>query len=640
MKRDARFDVLRLVAVILVMFHHLVPQSFPYGFVGVDVFIVIAGYFSTQGVKESSGWSDYINRRVQRIYPELFSILIICTGFALVLLTNQRLRDFGSTLVGAFFSSANVLFAFKKDYTYGYSDASANPLMHLWSLGLEFQFYCLAPFIIWVASRFQRLGMLAGVLISLISYKFFTLSEQHSYYLLLSRIWEFLLGVGLSLGIFGKPIVGDRLNYWLFNLGAGALFLLGLGANQLHSTFNWTLVSVVLTAVVIQYTNTVTLQSNKCAKWLTFFGRETYIVYLCHYPAIAFSKRLDLVFGFNFWASFTVLLPSFCFTVYLGRNLVNSLWRDGKGRLVLIAISAVLLSVGGMLWRGDWSHATQSINGVTPAEITNIGVDYRKDGICNTTRSEYVLRECIRGNGAIKIALIGDSFGAALMSGFGGKDLENRYTVHQFTKNDCPFSENIVVRPNSFCSEFNKKLSIRLQELRPDVVLLQYRWWSYAFRGLNYNINGVSGSIYCIENGCDSGLVPGIDARVINSFAESINRNLHSIGARAILISPTPEYDESIPQAVALLKTRNAAGVDWISLQEREESRRYSQIVYREILKETGLEGFEASSSFNDGSGRFMAYRNGEVYFYDSNHLSHLGARLVWSKLDALLSPK
>ena len=144
----ADVDGLRAIAVSLVVAFHAFPALVPGGFVGVDVFFVISGYLITGIIQPSIegdrfSFREFYARRIRRIFPALIVVLLATLALGWFLLLPHLYRQLGiQALAGAFFVP-NFLFWNEA----GYFDASAatKPLLHLWSLGVEEQFYLVWP---------------------------------------------------------------------------------------------------------------------------------------------------------------------------------------------------------------------------------------------------------------------------------------------------------------------------------------------------------------------------------------------------------------------------------------------------------------------------------------------------------------
>ena len=144
-------DGLRAVAVIAVVLYHVFPGASLGGFVGVDIFFVISGFLISGIIlKElhhgSFSFADFYARRIRRIFPALLVVLTVSLAFGwLTLLPNEYAALAKHTVGGAAFVSNLVLW---RDVGYFNTAAQSKPLLHLWSLGIEEQFYIGWPFLL------------------------------------------------------------------------------------------------------------------------------------------------------------------------------------------------------------------------------------------------------------------------------------------------------------------------------------------------------------------------------------------------------------------------------------------------------------------------------------------------------------
>jgi peptidoglycan/LPS O-acetylase OafA/YrhL len=193
-------DGLRAVAVLAVLGYHAFPDVFPGGFIGVDIFFVISGYLITKILLTHRlvGYSDFIyfySKRIIRIFPALAIVLISCLVFGWFFLLKDEYVHLAKYTIGAGLFVSNILSWLDS----GYFDISAEtkPLLHLWSLGVEEQFYIIWPIIILLV---RKLGMSLLTVIVLIIAASFTCSvmAQHyptaGFFLIPARSWELLAG--------------------------------------------------------------------------------------------------------------------------------------------------------------------------------------------------------------------------------------------------------------------------------------------------------------------------------------------------------------------------------------------------------------------------------------------------------------
>lgn len=225
----ADIEGLRAFAVLAVLLNHAYPGVLPGGFAGVDVFFVISGYLIGAHLIEgfSTGtltFAEFYGRRVRRIFPALAAMLIVVWVGASLVMTGPEFSSLGRHMASAAVFSNNLLLASET----GYFDAPAlsKPLLHLWSLGVEEQFYLVAPLLVWFGVRregravawFVRLGALS----MLWTLAFSKASAPESFYFLYSRFWELAAGVGLAwftsqaLPARQRPFVRREYFAWLF----------------------------------------------------------------------------------------------------------------------------------------------------------------------------------------------------------------------------------------------------------------------------------------------------------------------------------------------------------------------------------------------------------------------------------------
>ena len=204
--RKLRLDIqiLRAVAVSLVLWFHAQLPGLAGGFLGVDIFLVISGYLITgliaRGIEERRfSITEFYLNRAKRLLPASYTVFLV-TGLAgLWLLTESEFQRYLDTLLGAVTFTANIVLWQGTDYFS--AEAKHNVLLHTWSLSLEEQFYFLLPFaMIAVPKRFWFHLAMAGLLLSLLL-NFALVQEKPvaAFYLLPTRAWELLIGAALAL---------------------------------------------------------------------------------------------------------------------------------------------------------------------------------------------------------------------------------------------------------------------------------------------------------------------------------------------------------------------------------------------------------------------------------------------------------
>ena len=202
-RRD--IDGLRAIAILSVLVFHAWPALLPGGFVGVDIFFVISGYLiSGILIKDLSNHRysilEFYRRRVRRIFPALFLVLFAVLVVGWLSLLQGEFSALGKHIAGGASFIANLVLW--KDAGYFDPDARLKPLLHLWSLGIEEQFYLFWPLMLAFCSR-RRIGFaLPILLIAAVSFAL-NLAKVSSapvttFYVPVTRLWELLIGAWLA----------------------------------------------------------------------------------------------------------------------------------------------------------------------------------------------------------------------------------------------------------------------------------------------------------------------------------------------------------------------------------------------------------------------------------------------------------
>jgi len=195
-------DGIRALAVIPVIFFHAGFSLFSGGYVGVDVFFVISGYLITgivmaEVTRGTFSIADFYERRIRRILPALFLVVVVCVPVAFLVLLPADLKEFGQSLIAVATFSSNVFFWSQSGYFHG--AAELKPLLHTWSLAVEEQFYVLFPLLLLFMWRWGRKWTVAILLTlavaSLLLAEWGALNKPiATFFLLPTRAWELLLG--------------------------------------------------------------------------------------------------------------------------------------------------------------------------------------------------------------------------------------------------------------------------------------------------------------------------------------------------------------------------------------------------------------------------------------------------------------
>ncbi|AWN75549.1 TPA: acyltransferase family protein [Legionella anisa] len=209
MKYRPDIDGLRAIAIILILIYHGGLSFFPSGFIGVDVFFVISGFLITSTIHESLkegsfSFLNFYNRRLWRLQPVFVCLLFLTTALTLLFFLPDDLIQYSRSARKTSLFLSNLFFD-KTTTGYFSPDTHQIPLLHTWSLSIEWQCYLLLPCLIYCLYRFSPNKYLIPFLAGLTCIAFLGSLYNaknlptHTYYLFSSRIFEFLIGSCIAL---------------------------------------------------------------------------------------------------------------------------------------------------------------------------------------------------------------------------------------------------------------------------------------------------------------------------------------------------------------------------------------------------------------------------------------------------------
>lgn len=293
-------DGLRALAVLSVLGFHAFPSFLPGGFVGVDIFFVISGFLITsillvENKVGAPSWKGFYARRIIRIFPALIVVLTACFFIGWYTLIASEFKQLGKHIfVGAAFYSNFSLW-----FESGYFDKASElkPLLHLWSLGIEEQFYFVWPLLLIVLARLNfRANPLVFLLalLSLFWAEFLVFSDgAQAFYSPIARAWELLFGALLAFDLSGHGSILKRLQHPVVPWVGLSLFLLAVGWLSPENRFPgaWALVPVVATFLLLVPNADSSVHRNFLShRWLVNIGLISYPLYLWHWPLLSFAR--------------------------------------------------------------------------------------------------------------------------------------------------------------------------------------------------------------------------------------------------------------------------------------------------------------------------------------------------------------
>ena len=289
MNYRADIQVLRGVAVVLVVLFHLGFSSIKSGFLGVDVFFVISGFLMAVLYNKNDIPKFYL-RRAKRLLPAYYATIFVTLIFAYLLTTPNETAQVNNQAKYAIAFASNLGFWAQNSY---FDTASFKPLLHLWSLGVEMQFYLIVPLLYWVFSKNKFMFLLA-LIGSLVSCFVVTgVSPKTSFFMLPFRLWEFLIGYGAAYYFTNQGNVKLNNYRWLGLVGLVIVFIIPLFSvnGEATSAINghpglFALLVSLATASVLIFGIPSLIEKSILSKLLERIGKYSYSIYLAHFPII------------------------------------------------------------------------------------------------------------------------------------------------------------------------------------------------------------------------------------------------------------------------------------------------------------------------------------------------------------------
>jgi peptidoglycan/LPS O-acetylase OafA/YrhL len=482
----ADIDGLRAVAIILVLIFHAFPFRFKGGFIGVDVFFVISGFLIGGVVKRELDQNNFslltfFYRRIRRIYPALLVVLIasIFAGYFLLPTDYKRL---GWHVAASSVFMAN--FAFLNESGYFDNSPDSKPLMHLWSLAVEEQFYIIWPLAMMLFAKRVGFKIITAVMAagSLAACLLMTpVDASAAYFLPWTRGWEMLAGVFIS-GVDLSLTRARRFQPALGWVGLLAIFA-GFWLIDARNGFPGFLALVPVlgaSAVILSGERIWGLDS----KPLVWVGKISYPLYLWHWPLLC----VPYFFGISGSIANKVgLLTSAFFLSWVTYRFVESPIRKqaANSRLVIILVAAMAIVglTGFVLYKNEglisrYPNGVQRLmRGVEPTDLT-----WRPHECFlhwNDKAGSYG-PSCVEHGETPLVIIWGDSHAAALSGGIQSEAHSVGFRFGQLTGGGCPpFLKNIDHRVTS-CNPSNEVAFHIINKSQPDAVILVADWYLYA----------------------------------------------------------------------------------------------------------------------------------------------------------------
>ncbi|MBY0383416.1 MAG: acyltransferase [Xanthobacteraceae bacterium] len=490
-RRDV--DGLRAIAVLFVIGFHYFPAVFRGGFVGVDVFFVISGFLITGLIHQDVAAqrfsiAEFYGRRIRRIFPALICVLLVSLGLGFLFVLPDAYRTLGLNVAASAGFAANISLWLQQNYFA--PNAEFNPLLHIWSLGVEEQFYLVWPLILLMFARRRAVVWIAialAVLSFLYNVRQSAAEPVSAFFLPFSRFWE--LGAGAVLALMRARAAGlSRSSEWMSWSGLLLLVLAMVVIDRDRAFPGWWALLPVGSAVLLIAAGE-NARANRVVLGhpvLVYIGLISYPLYLWHWPLLVFARII------RFHKEPTVimslgLIGAACVLAHVTYRLIERPVRSGGYQSIKAVSLAALLAVCGGL--GFAVYAKSGLPHRFPENMQNLVTEAKevKPNVCQFNADVLPASEC-DGTGPAGAPLVfvwGDSHAYHLIPGL--LDLQQRqqdFRLARLIAFACPPLVGTLVQQPAHCNKSNALARQKIKQLHPDTVILAARWSLYkGYRG-------------------------------------------------------------------------------------------------------------------------------------------------------------
>lgn len=538
---------LRGVAVSAVLIYHAVPEWLTGGFMGVDLFFVLSGFLMTRIISNnlragSFSYSQFYASRARRLLPSLSLVLLATLAATPIFLAPTEIEAVGRQIAASAFFLGNFLAWSQAGYFGG--SANLKPLIHLWSLGVEEQFYLLFPaFLVVINRRWPaslKVWLAMAMLASFVGCAIVTpINPDMAFYWPFTRFWEFLGGALVAVleqeGWQPSPRTATRLSAAGVALLATSFILMADGGGFP----GWRAALPVAGAcfVLLGGPDTPVARFALARGPMPFLGKISYAAYLWHWPLLVFARwhlngdlepfqavAVTTVALVMAWRTTALIEDPFRFAVALRTRFVAPTLFLGTS-----IIAATAMPASSRLATLIQKRSTRSAIIERMMAIPNYlpGDPWRESSGCfiNLNLEREFGEPCLGGVADRRpLGVIwGDSNAAATWPGLSREAVAHGFRLGQLTVSSCAPLVETVTDTNSRCGEMRAHALATLSRLRPQLVIMAARW----------------------AVGYDKGRI----ATLIGPTVEA----LRQMGVeRVVVLGPLPMWFPALPAALAM----------------------------------------------------------------------------------------
>jgi len=625
-KSHFRFDIqiLRAIAVILVILFHSKVPGFEGGFVGVDIFFVVSGFWMASIVINEINLGKFLlrnfyERRMRRILPALYFVLFITYIISWFLLWPRDFDTMSEVLGSSILFLANAVIK-NQASSYFSPEMDLHPLLHIWSLSLEEQYYLIFPFIAIFLHKIRKdIALVIGALIMLSSFvaaeMIINSKPTVAFYHLPSRIWEFGLGyLAAYWNIFSKNIVSFRYIY----IPSFLILFISIGLLDSFSSVPGldALIPCVSTALILAYRPAnKSSQLRRYLSPLIWIGGISYSLYLVHQPILAFMRIMG--YEESIYLVVAILFIGIPISFFI-KIFIEDFFRD-KSKLSLYAfmkfvfvssILLVFLSIVAINTNG----LPQRFSGIEK-QITETAVGNPKRKWCHDNE---VNDACIHIlNVEPTVAVLGDSHADVLAYAIGENLKKDNSSVLHLSVSGCGFFDKRQ-RCNNWYKEALNRI-INSGNLKTVVVSSRV---AGQLHGNHKNIWPELPNLTSLEH----------QQKVFDAYKEVFNQLINA-GKKVIWVLQVPELGPKLEILMREAYNKNGWAVsvsrNWWDKRIKS-AKKLSQEINKKVIVYDPVNIF-----CNDVE--CHAIKEGTTYYRDRDHMSLSAARIIAEDIRVLL---
>ena len=630
-----------------VVAYHAFPRAMPGGFIGVDVFFVVSGYLIS-GIlfRESmSGRVDlrgFYARRIRRIFPALTLVLFAVATMGWLTLTNLDYKHLLGHIGGGSIFVSNLLLWQES----GYFDkpSELKPLLHLWSLGIEEQFYLIWPLLIWISvKRGLHAGWMAATIVAASFALNLTLMTSHpnaNFYLPASRMWELLVGGLLAYFEVFQPAPIER---WrsprasdLAALGGLSLIAAASLLLQRNTPYpGWLALLPVLGTVLVVWAGDGAWLNRRALSLppIVYVGLISYPLYLWHWPLLSFLKITEAGMPTT-GLKVKAVVASFVLAAFTYHAIERPIRASVSPRtpLRLATVTAMLLGFGALSLIAGRTDLLTSRTPYLIAGVYSRTQSPRHDPACEArfpSGGEYCRQ--YSNDLPVTTVLLGDSHAEHYLEGVGAfLETRGETVVHLGQSGCAPLLdlERLTMGFDDYCQKPDNE-AVRFVAARDDLrrVMLAFKW-TVAVEGTGWDIDPVRFTLAGTDTPNDESIRVALE-RTIDLFLQHHKQ--------VWLMLQVPELKFNIPECFQ--RPFSFAGTVRVPCAVPRNVVDRRQARYREIVREMqrkfpSIKVFDPVPFLCD-AGWCSAIVNYELMYIDENHLSREGSAFFADKFSA-----